>query len=634
MKKNNFSKILPLLLSLSFGLLFFMSFSFAGQKTKMEQELLKGESIPKYVNQLPIPPVYSPAVTKDSKTGKTIYSYNIEATSITQQILPIGFPKTKVWGYGGMVRNPATGQSVYYVSSPGPTFEAQRGITTRVKWQNNIKENHMFPVDPTICWADPNNLMMTMTQNKDMPVPKEGFTEAQSNVPLVPHLHGGETQSSYDGHPRAWFTENGMKGPEFITSDYEYLNTQNPTTLWYHDHALGLTRTNVYSGLAGFYILRDMKNPLDNPNKTMLPQDKYEIPIVVQDRTFKKDGSLFFDSKGANPDIHPYWLPEFYGDTIMVNGKVWPNLDVERRQYRFRLLNGSNARFYNFTLSNKKSFVQIGTDGGYLKAPVKRSSILLAPGERADVLIDFSTSVPDTKIRLLNDAKSPYPDGDKPMPSTTGQIMQFTVVSKGHYKQPNKLPAILNRIPKLIPNAPKRTLALYEIEGKDGPVQVLLNGQKFDDKVTELPRIGSTEDWEIVNITGDAHPIHVHLVQFQLIHRQNFNNDKYGKDWVKLNGVPPIIGTPKVIATKAYLYGKPAGPSPWEAGWKDTIQVNPGEIVTIRIRFAPQDAKVQLAKPGKNLFPFNPTVGPGYVWHCHILDHEDNEMMRPFKLKN
>jgi len=465
-----------------------------------------------------------------------------------------------------------------------------------------------------------------------------GFPDAQSPVPVVPHLHGGETQSTSDGHPEAWFTASGMTGPTFASSRYTYLNQQEPATLWYHDHAMGLTRINVYSGLAGFYLLRDPQNRLENPlppETPILPGGKYEIPLAIQDRSFNKDGSLFFNKVGINPTVHPYWTPEFFGNTIMVNGGVWPNLNVEPRQYRFRILNGSNARFYNLKLSNGQSFTQIGTDGGYLGVPVKLTSLLLAPGERADLLIDFSTVAPGTKITLKNDARAPYPNGIPADTRTVGQIMQFTVpLNAPPAVTPPVLPATLNTIPVLTPDSPTRTMTLNEVMGANGPLEVLLNGQKYCAEISELPKVGATEEWELVNLTMDTHPIHLHLVQFQILNRQKFLADNYMTDWTLLNGTPPLAKPTVTLPVTPYLQGSPIAPALNEMGWKDTIQVNPGEIARIRVRFAPQDADPSLVKPGVNLFPFDPTIGPGYVWHCHIIDHEDNEMMRPYKVTN
>lgn len=385
-------------------------------------------------------------------------------------------------------------------------------------------------------------------------------------------------------------------------------------------------------------MLRDPQDKLENSmgnSAPVLPSGKYEVPLVIQDRSFNKDGSFYFGAEGVNPSIHPFWEPEFFGNTIMVNGKVWPNFNVERREYRFRVLNGSNARFYHLTLSNLKTFTQIGSDGGYLPAAVKLKSLLLAPGERADILIDFSGVAPGTSIILKNDAAAPYPDGDKADSQTVGQIMQFTVPANAEKPiLPSTLPAKLNHIPKLTPNEPDRILTLNEVEGEDGPLASLLDGQKYSAPITEMPKVGSTEDWLIVNMTADTHPIHLHLVQFQLISRQAFDENKYTQDWIALNGTPPLTKPTKALSVSKYLIGKPAGPALNETGWKDTVRMNPGEVTRIRVRYAPLDAKPQDAKPGVNLYPFDPAVGPGYVWHCHIVDHEDNEMMRPYTVSH
>lgn len=590
---------------------------------------LDPNTIPKYVNQLVVPPVYEPNIIKDPATGKVLsHLYVVDVSQFKQQILPKKFPQTTVWGYGGLVKDPFSGQVKYFRNSPGATFEATRGIEVNVKWVNKLTGPHLFAVDPTLDWANPNNI--PMDPPKPWPPFPPGFPGAQQPVPIVTHLHGGEVQSAFDGNPDAWFTSDGKRGPAFVTTMYTYPNMQEPTTLWYHDHAMGITRINVYSGLAGFYLLRC---PADCLEKS-LPGGKYEIPLAIQDRSFKTDGSFLFDSDGINPDIHPYWIPEFFGNTIMVNGKVWPNLNVERRQYRFRVLNGSNARFYNLKFSNGISFIQIGSDGGYLPKPVTLSSLLLAPGERADILVDFSSITKGTKITLQNDAKAPYPDGDTPDPNTVGEIMQFTVAGGAipHFV-PVQLPETLKGIPTLEPNAPKRTLTLNEVMGPNGPVEVLLNGQKMSAAISELPRVGSTEEWEIVNLTADTHPIHLHLIQFQLWNRQNLEDpDKYMEDWVNLNGEPPLNHPTIPLSPDGYLDGGVINPDPNEKGWKDTVRMNPGQVTRIRVRFAPQNAAPQLAVPGVNLFPFDPTSGPGYVWHCHILDHEDNEMMRPYKV--
>ncbi len=610
---------------------------------------LDPNAIPKFVNQLVIPPIYHPNKCKSGT--ETYHQYNIDISEFTQEILGLndsnGKPlKTKVWGYGGIVeKHPVTGKKQYFRNSPGATFEAIRGIPIKVKWVNRIKRRHLFPVDPTLHWADPNNMGMPMMPDSGWPSYPPAFPDAQHPVPLVTHLHGGEVPSKYDGNPEAWWTYNGKRGDayKYGKNQYTYPNEQNQTTLWYHDHALGITRINVLAGLAGFYLLRDRNDSIE----AKLPKGKYEVPIVIQDRSFRTDGSFFFDTVGVLPEVHPYWNPEFFGNTIMVNGKVWPNFEAERRQYRFRLLNGSNARFYDLRFENGtpegKPFIQIGSDGGYLPQPVMLTRLLIAPGERADILVDFSDVHAGTTILLSNSANAPFPDGVEP-DENTGKIMQFTVNGQQQNSPPAKLPDILNTIPQFVPVNKTRVLTLTEVMGMSGgvtaPIAVLLNGQRWSANVSEMPQVGTIEEWQIVNLTGDTHPIHLHLFQFQVVGRYQLNAvDSYEKKWLEVNklgltdGMLPFKNDWKVVEVPIGDYVEnQTEPELNEKGWKDTVKMNPGEVTIIRIRVAPQNADPNEIHPGKNLYSFNPSEPPGYVWHCHILDHEDNEMMRPMKI--
>ena len=645
---------------------------------------LDPKTIPKFTNQLlGPPPVWN--YTVEGSGSNINHTYTIEMKQTTQQILPTldakgkqtGFGPTTVWAYAGDVIG-LGGLPVHYEGTPGATFEATRGIPIKVEWINNLPLSHLFAVDPTLHWANPKGIdhMMAMLLSKTLGAPPfppgyngapyiaPGTTvnlnpfswNAQSPVPIIPHLHGGEVQSTSDGHPEAWFTPDGLQGPAYNSIDagdldtnkatFYYPNEQPPTTLWYHDHALGITRINVLSGLAGFYLLREPADPVENvlTSKGILPA--YEMPLVIQDRTFQPNGEFYFPSVGINPE-HPYWLPEFFGDTIMVNGLVWPNMDVQKGWYRFRLLDGSNARFYTLSFSNRMSFWQIGSDGGYLKAPVQLQEMTIAPGERVDILVDFTNVPVGTKVVLKNTAKAPFPGGAPADRRTVGEVMQFTVV--GTSGQPPFNPSIDFQTimpfnptltpqdpnvawPTLLPGSPvpninPRYLVLFEVMGPGGPLEILLNGQKWDAPVSEKPTLGTTEDWVIINPTADTHPIHLHLVQFQLVYRQQFFANKYVKDWTTINGMPPFYWTPQTLNPALYLKGTQVFPTQSEQGWKDTIQVNPGEITVIRVRFAPID-QTTLNTP----YPFDANVGPGYVWHCHILDHEDNEMMRPYSV--
>ena len=544
-------------------------------------------TLTKYTDPLPIPGIMPAAGPNHYEIGM----YEV------QQQLHTQLPPTTVWGYGA---------SAATASYPAATIEAQRGVPVTVRWTNDLPMTHLleYAIDPTLHMA-----------------------HWTSGVPAVVHLHGGEVEPQSDGGPDAWFTQGYSEtGPGWYKEVLTYANEQLPTTLWYHDHVLGLTRLNVYAGLAGFYLLRDpaIENPLN------LPSGAHEVPLVIQDRMFNADGSLHYPVGGDNPDIHPIWQPEFFGDAILVNGKVWPYLEVEPRKYRFRVLNGSNSRFYSMQMYDAADmpgpgFWQIGSDGGYLDSPVLIANpadpnaprLVIAPGERRDVIVDFSGYAPGTIFTLKNNARSPFPNGMTADPQTTGQIMQFRVVPLTSPDNSSTATPGPGYVERLGDAALTRQLSLDEIMGAGGPIMALLNNTMWDDPVTETPTLGSTEIWRIVNTTGDAHPIHLHLVQFQLLSRQKFNTNKFARVYMSgMGGTAPDV-TP-------YLVGKPSPPGPGEDGWKDTHVMFPGEVTTVIARFAPQD--------GTSDYTFDATAEPGYVWHCHILEHEDNEMMRPMKL--
>ena len=657
-----------------------INYSSAAPPTTIPPGTIDPTTIPKFINQLTgAPPVYKPVNIIDAdgnliRQDYTIYMEDdIDGQPILQQILPnvinpatgVAFPKTQIWGYAGIVYSVSNPDGMYSVSAPAASFEATRGVPSFVTWVNNIDNPNMFPVDPTLHWSNPTNIPMDMAMEHAMmgmaPAYPSGYDgtvsdmnpegwDAQSIVPLVPHLHGAEVSSWYDGGPNAWFTYSGLRGSTYSLPNqpsdliagtnsvlYKYPNEQPATTLWYHDHALGMTRTNVMSGLAGFYLLRD---PADIIAKD-LPSGKYEVPLAIQDRTFNLDGSFWFPSAGINPE-HPYWNPEFFGNTVMVNGMVWPNMKVDQGMYRFRLLDGSNARFYTLSFTNGMPFTVIGTDGGYLRAPATVTKLTIAPGERYDVLVDFTGLAAGTKVILSNTAKAPFPSGSPAPGNTVGMVMQFEVTSTVAPTQA-PLPAILNQdfaagFPSLSATSVtnRRILTLTEVMGMGGPLEILLDGQKWANQVSELPVYGTTEEWIIVNPTADTHPIHLHLVQFQLVSRQKFDVNAYMTEWLATNsglsimgdGMPPYSSEPQdVVSLAKYLKSNPKPAALWEQGWKDTVQMNPGEVTIIRVKFAPIDDPNQ-----DGLYSFDPTAGPGYVWHCHIIDHEDNEMMRPYQV--
>jgi spore coat protein A, manganese oxidase len=471
-------------------------------------------------------------------------------------------------------------------------------------------------------------------------------------VRIVVHLHGGHTTEESDGYAEAWYLPRARDIPDgfaIVGSEYQgfrrqfqaehhagwstgnavfqYANDQAATTLWYHDHTLGMTRLNVYAGPAGFYLLRG--GPFDTP-PGVLPgpapalgdapgRRYYEIPLAIQDRSFNVDGSLFYPDSRAffdgfegpyipDSDVSPIWNPEFFGNTMLVNGNTWPTLDVEPRRYRFRLLNGSNGRFLILKLVTQPErrpglpalpFLQIGGDGGFLPAPVELEQLLMAPAERADVIVDFTRLHAGTEVFLINEGPDePFGGGvpgvDFPFadPGTTGQVMRFTVVPLTG-TDTSVVPSTLPAPPKPGPETFTRRVSLNEavstVPGFDGPIAALLGTVGSDgsghplgwgDPITENPALGATEVWELHNFTEDAHPIHIHEVQFEVVDREHFD-------------------------------GGVSGPEPGESGLKDTVIAYPGQITRVRSVFD---------RPGL------------FVWHCHLVEHEDNEMMRPYRI--
>ncbi len=661
---------------------------------------LDPSSIPKFVSPLVKPPVFRP--DQKLKNGD---SYAIAVRQFQQQILPFSLPQTPVWSYG-----PADSRATdlaHRFFYPAFTFEATWRRTTSVRWVNGLVDSegaplpHLLPVDPTLHWANP-------IGDRDGHPPHEETDPYWSNplidadgryvgpVPIVTHLHGADTFQESDGYPEAWFLPDGRRGsrtlrgrlceagvhwtrgtyfdrynpgnggfgPGFAT--FEYPNNQRATTLWYHDHALGMTRLNVYAGPAGFYLIRggpddEVRDRRDNtrarlpgpaPDQRLNPFGTfYEIPIVIQDRSFNADGSLFFPAEraffeglskaelnipffpapacdGMASDISPIWNPEFFGNTIVVNGQTWPYLDVEQRRYRFRVLNGCGSRFLwlDFSQVPNVEVWQIGADGGFLAAPVNISAdrenrMLVAMAERSDIIVDF-TNVPQGDYVLRNIGPDepfggglPGVDFDPSDENTTGNVMMFRVgpaLSADSSTPPRflKLPSIERLRPSVerqvsLNEESSRVITFVDDgtsiqfgcgDGQEpfGPQSALLGTLNEDgsghprqwmDGITESPTLNTCEEWEIHNFTEDAHPIHVHLVQFQVVGRE------------------PMGGGTSAAGSN--------GPLPAETGFKDTVVAYPDEITRIKARFH---------REGR------------YVWHCHVLEHEDNEMMRPYEV--
>jgi spore coat protein A len=567
--------------------------------------------IPKFFNLLPNPldPVW--LAQPDVVGGK---SYTLTIRQV-QQNLGLGNATTPanalttVWGYGAGA-NPAT--------YPGPTFDLLAGTTSGITVTfNNALSTYPLPIDLTLDWANP------------------GSSGGTYPVPAVTHLHGGDTPSLSDGLPDAWSTPNDQIKGRLFSKPYNYDNLQEAGHLWYHDHALGITRTNVYMGLAGLYFLRDAnENALRNAN--VLPSHPYEVPLVIQDRNFNIDGSLFYpvgSGKGLPPNSI---VPEFFGDTLLVNTQAWPLLKVEPRKYRLRILNGSDSRFYELKLVDSKGrpgpgLLVIGNELGLLNQPVYAASanfpngstnvLAIGPGERYDVIVDFTGYLPNTRFILANLASSPYPAGARTITGLTDQVMAFDVSLPFNITRLNATvtPADLLRQPDAIlppvsnTNAVtvRRRLMLAEGTDKFGrimpmlgtvdPVGALRGTLVFNDPVTETPMAGTSEIWEFYNTTVDAHPMHMHLVDFRIIDRQGF----VGQITPKTNTDQSIGSTLDNIV----LLGTPRPAYPWEAGKKDTVQCFPGEVARVLVNFK---------RPGE------------FVYHCHILSHEDHEMMRSY----
>ncbi|HSB73475.1 MAG TPA: multicopper oxidase [Candidatus Methylomirabilis sp.] len=625
-------------------------------------------TIPKYVDPLPIPGVM-PRTPNAGLNAQGIDYYEIAVRQFQQQVLSTGtgLPVTTVWSYGS-VNHPGT---FFY---PAFSIEAKVDKRVRVKWMNQLVDGsgkflpHLLPVDQTLHWANPPGDCIEGTKRTDC----RGQSQQPyaGPVPVIVHLHGSHVNPDSDGFPEAWFlpAANNIdciddpgyprtpstaddffcRGSNFDqiqgvprqngAAVFQYRNDQRATTLWFHDHSLGMTRTNVYAGPAGFYLLRGGADDLPSGVPGGLPGGAFEIPIVIQDRSFNADGSLFYpDSRVffdgyAGPyigdptfasDVAPLHNPEFFGNTMVVNGKTWPFLNVEPRKYRFRFLNGSDSRFLILKFSDgnvKTDFTVIGTEGGFLPAPVVQNQLLIGPAERFDVIVDFSRFEPGATLHLLNVGPDepfggPFPASVQADANTTGQVMQIRVVAATG--------ADTSAIPPLPPPTPVgaptniRQVSLNELDsalicvdrnnvfvpgvtppacgrrsapfgpvsaqlGTVDPVTGLGIPQLWESPITENPALGSTEEWEISNFTADAHPIHVHMVMFQVVNRQPFG-------------------------------GVARGPEPWETGLKDTVVSFPGEITRIRAVY---------------------DIAGLFVWHCHILSHEDNEMMRPYCVGN
>ncbi|WHP43791.1 multicopper oxidase [Lysinibacillus boronitolerans] len=498
-------------------------------------------TIPKFVDELPKPMIAKPKYSRGQQKNDYYELVMMEG----QHRFHKHFPNSLIWGYNGLY--------------PGPTIEASKDKTIYVKYKNQLPLQHFLPVDFTLHAANDSQEVRTVT-----------------------HLHGANVDWQSDGHPEAWYTKDYRHtGPKFNKEIHEYTNHQPGTTMWYHDHAMALTRLNVYAGLAGFYLLRDALEERSN-----LPCGDYEYPILIQDKSFNEDGSLFYPDEPPFPvPVHPSITPGFVGNTIVVNGKLWPYLDVEPRKYRFRFLNGSNRRGYVISLSNGQPMFQIGTDGGLLPAPQLIQSVELLPAERTDVIIDFS-SCAGQEITLLN-TDTDFSD------EHTNVIMQFRVILPLKCEDTSEIPERLAVSMDLHPHHAhiERQLPLTATTDEFGRPMLLLNDRMYHDPATEKPSLDSVEIWNFINATPFIHPIHLHLIQFKILERRPFDLDIYQNEGI------------------VQFTGPPEEPRDYERGWKDTVKADAGKVTKI-------------------IMHWKDHVG-NYMWHCHFLEHEDHDMMRP-----
>ncbi len=579
---------------------------------------------------------------------------------------------TTIWGYGDEESG---------VTWPGRTIERHvHDDPLRVKWKNKLFAleddddelefdddevlQHLLPVDTSLHWAY--SLHGASSANG---VDYRKYSINKNGVPVVPHVHGGRNDSGSDGNPEYFFSPDfEVRGPRWESKNYYYGGPDWNNTagmMWYHDHALGLTRLNVYAGLAGFFPLRDDADTGKADNPLGLPADPYEVGYAVQDRMFRDTGELFYSAFPGDPfyddfitdegvilpeDIFPGGGPtalaEFFGDHMLVNGIIWPKASVEPRQYRVRFLNGTDSRFMRLKLkaipggaSNPAvtdpaagvdvPFLVIGSDQSLRASAAQVNEVDFSPGERLDLIIDFKDVPFGSRViveNLLGDA--PF-GGDLPAPEDlfpdrrTDRVMAFDVevpFDSGRLDSYIMDGTLLTGGVSVDDTTTVRKLALFEGTDEFGRLQPLLgtaepvqdvNGDTVTGSltwfqpITENPALDSTEIWELYNATGDAHPIHVHLVHFEVMDREGFTSDVIEQPTLQHNGTTGVGFRLENIVTD----GNISGPDAAEQTRRDMVMALPGQVTRIKMTFD---------KPGR------------YVWHCHILSHEDHEMMRPY----
>ena len=635
--------------------------------------------------------------TKNNKikvaVGQTVQNTGLVAPD---GVTPVS---TTVWGYGDK----------QFYTWPGRTFEVQKDVPLEVKWENRLTDAFGLPLPFFITGKDNTSLGYGDYSGRSVVDTSlhwayslhgyTGYSIDTDGVPIVPHLHGGHTDDIFDGNPEYFFSPGwGVRGPQWVEKKYLYDNGQPAGTLWYHDHALGITRLNVYTGMAGFYIVRDGDDTGLQGNSMGLPAFPYEAAFAIQDRMFKDNGEFFYPAFPGDPFYAdfitdegavlppatfpgggPTGLAEFFGDHMVVNGKIWPKMDVEPRNYRLRLLNGCDSRFLavqffevptgatDFSGAIQQlSFSVVGSDQGLTSEPTTVDTLLVETGSRYDIVVDFKTVTPGNRVIMKNIGGDEPFGGDIPGPQVFGEtdrIMAFDVNLPFDSAVPDVNPSWMNYGPVVPTPARTRKVALFEGKDEFGRLQPLLGtaepasdylgnpvnwpvtpeyasvglvGQMegsiaWHSPTTENPALNSTEEWEIWNVTGDAHPVHLHLVHFEIMDRQEIkwdsNADEDGfipdgsfpaGDGTYMETQPTVqhnsvagdpatygIGFKIVNPTAGGAVAKPA--EYVENAPKDMVTALPGQVTRIKATFD---------KPGR------------YVWHCHILSHEDHEMMR------
>ncbi|MFJ1531083.1 multicopper oxidase family protein [Streptomyces mirabilis] len=529
------------------------------------------------------------------------------------------------WGY--WATNPHDPHRPIGMGYLGPTLSVTRDHPTVVKWRNELPTTHMFQ-----------HVIDMIREKKPVvaPIPPPPYKYVPQfpddiNVWNVVHQHGGYTAPQSDGQPLQAFSPKGFHAEGYTTLDpsrvkpneaiYGYTNHDHSCMLWYHDHAMGMSALNVYAGLAGLYLINE---PADK--RLGLPRGEFEVPLILQDRTFNANGSLAYTMTDREGE-----------DTPVVNGKAYPFLAVEQRRYRLRILNASNERFWQlrFDVDPRDALLEpplpfwlIGTDGGF-RTPLHMLDFLISPAERYDLIVDFSQVPMGTKVKLTN-----YPGTQAHFPGIPGcgpeiaDIMQFEVTKPLSGGGDRTTPPEKLRLQAVAPIKPKphtrrREWVVYQHELYR---TMTFNAVPYMEPSQDFIKEGSTEIWEYINPNHDAHPMHVHLVNFQVLNRQPIDAAAYQKDYDKW-----IYGGRKpkdhpVLAN--YFTGPPIPPNPDETlSYKDTVKA-PAQMVTRII--------IQEFVPPKRDIASIPNSGAElpatYIHHCHLLEHEDDDLMRPWTI--